>query len=163
MEAKPKSSAIPETPIAKLRDFVFRRPCRPRTRCGADFVIVKKNCFFAGRRGEREKTSRRRKGEGSSVRFHGGIHPDYHKGATSGKKVEPLPPPELLYVPVSQHIGAPAEPLVAPGDKVALGQLIAKSEAQLTARIHAPRSRPTRTPRGGGCRRSSSRTTGSTP
>lgn len=72
------------------------------------------------------------------MRFHGGIHPDYHKGATSGKKVEPLPPPELLYVPVSQHIGAPAEPLVAPGDKVALGQLIAKSEAQLTARIHAP-------------------------
>ena len=70
--------------------------------------------------------------------FHGGIHPDYHKGATAGKKVELLPPPELVYVPVLQHIGAPAEPLVSAGEKVALGELIAKSEARVSARIHAP-------------------------
>lgn len=71
------------------------------------------------------------------MRFKGGIHPEYHKGATCGKKVEVMPPPAVAYIPTVQHIGAPAKPLVKPGDYVYLGQPIAEAEAKVTACIHA--------------------------
>ena len=38
----------------------------------------------------------------------GGIHPDYRKGQTSEKAIVVMPPPAALYIPLQQHIGAPA-------------------------------------------------------
>ena len=51
----------------------------------------------------------------------GGIHPEYRKELTSEKAIEALPLPAALYIPLQQHIGAPAEVLVAEGDLVKKG------------------------------------------
>ncbi len=69
--------------------------------------------------------------------FKGGIHPAYNKGFTNSKAIELLPPPEKLYFPLSQHRGAPAEPIVAVGDAVCVGTKIADSSAALTSPVHS--------------------------
>lgn len=56
----------------------------------------------------------------------GGIHPDAHKRATSELPIEELAPaPSEVWLPLSQHIGPPAEPIVKKGDRVVRGQKIA--------------------------------------
>ncbi|MEA5040368.1 MAG: electron transport complex subunit RsxC [Clostridiaceae bacterium] len=69
--------------------------------------------------------------------FKGGIHPDGHKAATSGKAIELLKAPAQVILPVSMHIGAPCQPSVKVGDHVFLGQMIADSPAPVSAPIHA--------------------------
>ena len=41
--------------------------------------------------------------------FRGGIHPDDQKAATNKKAIEPMAPPKQVVLPVSMHIGAPAQ------------------------------------------------------
>ena len=72
--------------------------------------------------------------------FRGGVHPDGHKQATSCKTIETLPIPKFLYVPVQQHIGAPAEPEVSVGDSVLKGELLAHSQGAVSAPVHSPTS-----------------------
>lgn len=67
----------------------------------------------------------------------GGVHPAENK-FSAGKKIEFLPVPKQVSVPVAQHIGAPSEPVVKKGDVVKVGQLIAKSTGFVSANIHAP-------------------------
>ncbi len=67
----------------------------------------------------------------------GGIHPPENK-FSAGKKIETLPVPSKVAVPVSQHIGAPASPVVKKGDTVKVGTLIAKSAGFVSANIHSP-------------------------
>lgn len=67
----------------------------------------------------------------------GGIHPPENKKA-SGSSIEVLPLPKAVCVHLSQHLGAPAEPVVAKGDMVKTGQLIAKSAGFVSANIHSP-------------------------
>ena len=69
--------------------------------------------------------------------FRGGVHPAGGKELTSGCAVKPLPAPELVTIPVSMHVGAPCAPLVAVGDRVCMGQLIADTDAPLSAPIHS--------------------------
>ena len=66
----------------------------------------------------------------------GGIHPAEHKTASTEIHFQPLP--MLACVPLSQHIGAPAVPVVAKGDKVARGMIIAKAGGNVSAPLHAP-------------------------
>ena len=66
----------------------------------------------------------------------GGIHPPENKVSASSK-IEALPLPEIAYIPLGQHIGAPATAIVAKGDKVKVGQLIAKASGFVSANIHA--------------------------
>ena len=73
-------------------------------------------------------------------KFRGGVHPDANKQSTDGKAIESLPIPQFLYIPVQQHIGAPAEPEVRAGDFVLKGQLLAHSEGAVSAPVHAPTS-----------------------
>jgi len=73
-------------------------------------------------------------------RFRGGVHPDSHKLATGAKPIEVLPLADTLYIPVQQHIGAPAEPVVQIGDKVLKGQLLAHHQGTISAPIHASSS-----------------------
>jgi len=67
----------------------------------------------------------------------GGIHPPENK-FSAGKKIEVLPVPAQVTVPISQHIGAPATPVVAKGDLVKVGTLLAKSAGFVSANIHSP-------------------------
>ena len=72
-------------------------------------------------------------------RFRGGVHPDEHK-TTQQLPIKKLPLPSHLYLPLQQHIGAPAKPLVAVGDKVLKGQLIAEAVGAVSAPVHASSS-----------------------
>jgi Na+-translocating ferredoxin:NAD+ oxidoreductase subunit C len=73
-------------------------------------------------------------------RFRGGVHPQEHKQASAQQPIRVMPIPERLFVPVQQHIGAPAEPQVKEGDYVYKGQLLAHSQGMVSAPIHAPTS-----------------------
>lgn len=68
--------------------------------------------------------------------FRGGIHPEEDgKSLTSTAAIRPfLPKGEAVY-PLSQHIGAPAVPVVAPGDRVLVGQPIAVPNGFISAAI----------------------------
>ena len=70
----------------------------------------------------------------------GGIHPDYRKEQTSEKRIVAMPLSAALYIPLQQHIGAPAEALVAAGELVKKGQMIARSQGAVSAPQHAPTS-----------------------
>ncbi|MCA0920197.1 electron transport complex subunit RsxC [Pseudooceanicola nanhaiensis] len=70
----------------------------------------------------------------------GGVHPEGRKFLSANSAIEPLPMPALLRVPLQQHIGAEAEPLVARGDRVLKGQLIGRARGPISANIHAPTS-----------------------
>ncbi|MBT8285514.1 MAG: electron transport complex subunit RsxC [Flavobacteriaceae bacterium] len=67
----------------------------------------------------------------------GGIHPSENK-ITSAKPIKRLPLPKVVYVPISQHIGIPAEIVVDRKDKVEIGQVIAKSGGYVSSNIHSP-------------------------
>jgi electron transport complex protein RnfC len=72
--------------------------------------------------------------------FDGGIHPQENKYQSTQTAIAQLPLPAQLVVPVGQHIGAPAEVIVAVGDVVLKGQMIAKPKGFISAAIHAPTS-----------------------
>ena len=74
-------------------------------------------------------------------RLRGGIHAEEHKAETSGLPIAThLPLSKKLYIPVQQHVGKPAEPVVKVGDKVLKGQLLAHSQGTISAPVHAPSS-----------------------
>ena len=66
----------------------------------------------------------------------GGVHPQEHK-FSAGNPIEILPPPEMVIIPISQHLGAPATVMVDRGDPVKVGQLIARSEGFVSTNIHS--------------------------
>jgi len=66
----------------------------------------------------------------------GGIHPPEYK-LSAERAIEILPLPELVTIPISQHIGAPAKVLVKRNDKVKVGQIIAESGGFVSANIHS--------------------------
>lgn len=69
--------------------------------------------------------------------FPGGIHPAGNKNNTENKPLMFLQPPELLYFPLRQHIGAPLKPLVQVGDTVLKMQKIADTDQFMSAPLHA--------------------------
>ena len=66
----------------------------------------------------------------------GGVHPPENK-LSKDKAIEVLPVPASVFIPVAQHIGAPAIPVVQRGDEVKVGQVIAKSSSFVSTNIHA--------------------------
>lgn len=73
-------------------------------------------------------------------KIRGGVHPDDRKRFSADRTVEDLPMPPLLHIPLQQHIGAPATPLVRRGENVKKGQLLARSQGAISAPVHAPTS-----------------------
>lgn len=74
-----------------------------------------------------------------SFTFKGGIHPYDGKDLSKDKPMKPVKPgenSEMVY-PLSQHIGAPAVPVVAKGDRVLKGQLIAEAAGFVSANVHS--------------------------
>ena len=69
--------------------------------------------------------------------FKGGIHPDDGKELAKGSEIDDLKPTGNLVYPVSQHIGAPAAPVVKVGDVVLKGQKIAEAGGFVSAPIYA--------------------------
>lgn len=67
----------------------------------------------------------------------GGVHPPENK-LSANKKIEILPVPKQVSVPVSQHIGVPAKVTVNKKDVVKVGQIIAESGGFISANIHSP-------------------------
>lgn len=73
----------------------------------------------------------------ATLTFKGGIHPYDGKDLTKDKPIrEVLPKGDLVY-PLSQHIGAPATPIVKKGDRVLTGQKIAEASAFVSAPVYA--------------------------
>ena len=73
-------------------------------------------------------------------RFHGGLHLPDHKAPANEPPIERLATPPRLTLPLSQHIGEAAEPLVKVGERVLKGQMIARAKGLVSAPIHAPTS-----------------------
>ena len=66
----------------------------------------------------------------------GGIHPKENKWYAAEQRVQVFPEPDILVIPLSQHIGAPCKPLVKKGDHVTVGQKIGDNEG-LCVPVHA--------------------------
>lgn len=69
--------------------------------------------------------------------FFGGVHPKENKHYAKDKPIVDFPEPDILVIPMSQHIGAPCLPLVKKGDIVTLGQKIGDNQG-LCAPVHSP-------------------------
>ncbi len=73
-------------------------------------------------------------------RIPGGLRLDANKAQSLQQPLRAAGVPERLYIPLSQHIGDAAEPLVEVGDQVLKGQLIARSPGYISAPVHASSS-----------------------
>lgn len=70
-----------------------------------------------------------------ALTFRGGVHPFDGKDLSKDLKIKEVLPKGLLVYPMSQHIGAPATPIVAKGDRVLVGQRIGESSGFVSAHI----------------------------
>jgi electron transport complex protein RnfC len=77
---------------------------------------------------------------GRRYHFHGGLKLPGHRELTAARPIAPGGVPPLLVLPLSQHIGEPAECLVKPGDRVRKGQQIARPVGNISAPVHASSS-----------------------
>lgn len=69
--------------------------------------------------------------------FRGGIHLHYCKEATANQPIMEIPEPKQVFLPVQQHIGAPAEVCVAVGDSVKVGDCVATAKGFVSVPVHA--------------------------
>ena len=67
----------------------------------------------------------------------GGIHPSENK-LSAQRPIEAIAIPQQVIIPLGQHLGAPSEALVQKGDRVKVGQVIAKPSGFVSASIHSP-------------------------
>ena len=68
--------------------------------------------------------------------FFGGVHPKENKWYACDKETQVFPEPDIVVIPMSQHIGAPCKPLVKKGDLVTVGQKIGDNQG-LCVPVHA--------------------------
>ncbi|MDO8535859.1 MAG: electron transport complex subunit RsxC [Candidatus Omnitrophota bacterium] len=72
-----------------------------------------------------------------SYKFYGGVHPSPHKNLTSDGSIKRLFLPKRVVLPLSQHTGSPAEPIVKVGDAVKAFSEIAKATGFVSSPVHA--------------------------
>ncbi len=75
---------------------------------------------------------------GPLLTFRHGIHPEEYKELSSHRPIERMPFVEEYILPLSQHIGAPARPVVREGQRVRRGELIAEPAGFVSVGLHAP-------------------------
>ena len=68
----------------------------------------------------------------------GGVHPSDNKQWSKCSAIEAMELPDVVNIPLAQHIGAPATAVVKKGDSVVVGQIIAEPTGFMSAAIHAP-------------------------
>lgn len=69
--------------------------------------------------------------------FKGGVHPQYNKEYSEKKAIEKVESPKVVYIPLQQHIGAPAKAIVKVGEKVKLGQKIGEQQGFVSCNVHS--------------------------
>ena len=69
--------------------------------------------------------------------FPGGIHPPEYKRLTEKKPIERAEAPDTVFIPLSQHIGAPCRAVVKVGDEVKMGQMIGEAQGFVSVPIHS--------------------------
>ncbi|MCK4965491.1 electron transport complex subunit RsxC, partial [bacterium] len=69
--------------------------------------------------------------------FKGGVHPPENKHLTESQKIEEIPIPKEVIIPVQQHIGRASEAVVEKGDKVKAGDIISKSGGFVSVPCHS--------------------------
>lgn len=72
--------------------------------------------------------------------FPGGLKLSGHKSPSTQTPITPAALPKQLLLPLQQHIGEPAKPVVKIGDRVLKGQVIATAQGYLSAPVHASSS-----------------------
>ena len=72
-----------------------------------------------------------------NLTFKGGVHIPEYKDLTKDITIEKAIDPEIVYISLHQHVGAPCEAIVSKGDTVKVGQKIGDSKAFLSAPVHA--------------------------
>lgn len=72
--------------------------------------------------------------------LHGGLRLPANKSSSTKMPILDMPIPSQLVLPITQHVGDPAHPVVGNGERVLKGQLIAESDTSLGAPVHAPTS-----------------------
>lgn len=72
--------------------------------------------------------------------FHGGVHPPTHKDESTSAPIVQTPLPSKLVIPLSQHVGNRAVPIVRVGEYVLKGQKIGRPEGKLSSAVHASTS-----------------------
>ncbi|MEQ8264080.1 electron transport complex subunit RsxC [Pseudohaliea sp.] len=72
--------------------------------------------------------------------FHGGVHPPENKAQSLAAPIRPAGIPPQLILPLAQHIGAPAQPVVRVGQAVRGGELLAEADGFVSVPVHAPTS-----------------------
>jgi electron transport complex protein RnfC len=73
-------------------------------------------------------------------KLHGGLRLPGEKEASTARQVQTAAVPSLLFIPLTQHVGEAAQPVIDIGDVVLKGQMIATAYGTLSAPIHAPTS-----------------------
>ena len=71
-----------------------------------------------------------------ALSFFGGVHPNDNKTYARDVAVQEFPEPDIVVIPMSQHIGAPCKPLVKKNDLVKKGQKIGDNQG-LCVPVHA--------------------------
>ncbi|MBN2209177.1 MAG: electron transport complex subunit RsxC [Candidatus Coatesbacteria bacterium] len=69
--------------------------------------------------------------------FPGGIHPPEHKYLSEKKPIERVKAPDVVVIPLSQHIGAPCKAIVKVGDNVKMGQMIGEARGFVSVPVHS--------------------------
>ncbi len=69
--------------------------------------------------------------------YYGGVHPAERKELSEGIALQRFPEPETVVIPLSQHAGAPASPVVKAGDAVCVGQVIGESAGFISSPVHS--------------------------
>lgn len=70
--------------------------------------------------------------------FSHGVHPNEHKSLTDGLPTQRMPFVGRYVLPLNQHLGAPAKPVVTPGQRVRRGERIAEPRAFVSTSLHSP-------------------------
>jgi len=73
-------------------------------------------------------------------KLHGGLRLEGHKSESTAQAIYRVPVPAQLVLPIAQHVGDAAQPIVGIGERVLKGQLIAEAYGTLGAPVHASSS-----------------------
>ncbi|MBI5006155.1 MAG: electron transport complex subunit RsxC [Nitrosomonadales bacterium] len=73
-------------------------------------------------------------------KFHGGVHPPTHKAESTRTPIAQAKMPSRLVIPLHQHVGNRAVPVVQVGERVLKGQIIGRPDGRLSSAVHASTS-----------------------